>query len=163
MDAIYPGSFDPITKGHEDIIVRAAARFVRLHVIVCVNSSKQTLFTANERVDLIQEVCDEKKLKNVFVEKYDGLVATRCDYTKAVIVKGLRAVSDYEYELAMAMGNKKINDHCETFFIPTSPEYSFLSSSFIREMYRMGAYDESLVSKCVHEALIKEFEREREW
>ena len=136
--AIYPGSFDPVTLGHLNVIKRAAQAFDKLIVCVMVNSSKQGLFAPEERVDLIQRVT--KNLRNVEVEHSNELLA---DYARRkgsrVIVKGLRAVSDYEKEVQMAIINRKLYHNLDTFFIPSSEKYTYLSSSVVKEMARYGA------------------------
>ena len=136
--AIYPGSFDPITLGHLNVIKRAARAFDHLIVCVMVNSGKQGLFTAEERVELIRRVI--KNLRNVEVECSAELLA---DYAKRrgarVLVKGLRAVSDYEKEVQMAMINRKLNPNLDTMFIPSSEKYTYLSSTVVKEMARYGA------------------------
>ena len=136
--AIYPGSFDPVTLGHLNVIKRAAQAFDKLIVCVMVNSSKHGLFTPEERVNLIQRVT--KNLRNVEVECSDELLA---DYARRkgsrVVVKGLRAVSDYEKEVQMAIINRKLYPNLDTFFIPSSEKYTYLSSSVVKEMARYGA------------------------
>jgi pantetheine-phosphate adenylyltransferase len=136
--AIYPGSFDPVTLGHLNVIKRAAQAFDRVVVCVMVNSSKQGLFTPRERVDLLQRVT--RNLRNVEVDCSDELLA---DYARRkgarVVVKGLRAVSDYEKEVQMAIINRKLYHNLDTFFIPSSEKYTYLSSSVVKEMARYGA------------------------
>jgi pantetheine-phosphate adenylyltransferase len=136
--AIYPGSFDPVTLGHLNVIKRAAQAFDRVIVCVMVNSSKQGLFTPRERVDLLQRVT--RNLRNVEVDCSDELLA---DYARRrgarVVVKGLRAVSDYEKEVQMAIINRKLYHNLDTFFIPSSEKYTYLSSSVVKEMARYGA------------------------
>ncbi len=136
--AIYPGSFDPVTLGHLNVIKRAAQAFDKLIVSVMVNSSKQGLFTPEERVDLIRRVT--RNLRNVEVECSSELLA---DYARRkgsrVVVKGLRAVSDYEKEVQMAIINRKLYPNLDTFFIPSSEKYTYLSSSVVKEMARYGA------------------------
>ena len=136
--AIYPGSFDPVTLGHLNIIKRAAAIFDELIVCVMVNSSKNGLFTPEERVELIEKVTEG--LPNVKVDCSRQLLA---DYAKRrgarVLVKGLRAVSDYEKEVQMAMINRKLNPNLDTMFIPSSEKYTYLSSTVVKEMARYGA------------------------
>ena len=136
--AIYPGSFDPITLGHLNIIRRAAQIFDHVVVCVMVNSEKNPMFTLEERVELIQRVT--KRFPNVEVETFSGLLA---EYAKkfepAVIVKGLRAVSDFESEFQMALINKKINPNLDTMFLTATEKYTFLSSSVVKEMARYGA------------------------
>ena len=136
--AIYPGSFDPVTQGHLNIIKRAAAIFDELIVCVMVNSSKNGLFTPEERGDLIRQVTGE--LPNV---KEDCSRQLRADYAREngakVLVKGLRAVSDYESEIQMAMINAKLYEELDTVFLYTSPKYAYLSSTVVKEMARYGA------------------------
>lgn len=138
--AIYPGSFDPITLGHLNIIKRAASCFDRLIVCVMVNSEKadKGLFTPDERVELIRRTVE--KLPNVEVDSSSALVAEYAREKKAcTLVKGLRAVSDYEYELQMALINRKLNPRLETVFIPSSAKYTYISSSVVKEMASYGA------------------------
>lgn len=136
--AIYPGSFDPVTLGHLNVIKRAAQAFDRLIVCVMVNSSKHGLFSPEERVELIERVT--RNLRNVEVESSSELLA---DYARRkgsrVVVKGLRAVSDYEKEVQMAVINRKLYHNLDTFFIPSSEKYTYLSSSVVKEMARYGA------------------------
>lgn len=136
--AIYPGSFDPITLGHLNIIQRAANIFDKLIVCVMVNSEKHYLFTPQERVELIQRVT--KDLPNVEVELSDKLLATYAeDRGASVIVKGLRANQDFEKEFQMALINRKLNPRLDTMFLTANHEYMFLSSSAAKEMARYGA------------------------
>ena len=138
--AIYPGSFDPVTLGHLNIIKRAAAMFDEVIVAVMVNSRKQGtgLFTPEERVELIKKVtCN---IPNVTVEWSDELLASYAKQKKArVLVKGLRAVSDYEAEIQMAMINSKLYSKLDTVFLYTSPTYAYLSSTVVKEMAHYGA------------------------
>lgn len=137
--AIYPGSFDPITLGHLNIIKRAAMCFDKLIVCVMVNSEKDGgLFTPDERVELIERVV--YKLPNVEVDRSSALVAEYARQKKAcTIVKGLRAVSDYEKEVQMALINRKLNPRLDTMFLPSSAKYTYLSSSAVKEMARYEA------------------------
>ncbi len=138
--AIYPGSFDPITLGHLNVIKRAARCFDKVIVCVMVNAQKADtcLFTADERVDMIRRVV--ARLPNVEADRSSQLVA---EYAKekgaCTLVKGLRAVSDYEYELQMAMINRKLNPELETMFLPSSSKYTYISSSVVKEMAGYGA------------------------
>lgn len=131
--AVYPGSFDPVTNGHLDIIERSAKIFDRVVVAVLHNSAKQPAFSIEEKLDMLHKVTNH--LSNVEIDAFDGLLV---DYTKLkqaqTIIKGLRAVSDFEYELQMAMANRKQNPEIETLFMMTSTDYSFLSSSIVREL-----------------------------
>ncbi len=136
--AIYPGSFDPITLGHLNIIRRAAQCFDRLVVCVMYNSSKNGIFMPEERVELISRCV--KRFDNVEVDSSTGLLA---DYAKkrdaTVVVKGLRAISDYESEVQMAVINRKLNPDLETMFLASSEKYTYLSSTIVKEMARYGA------------------------
>lgn len=137
--AIYPGSFDPVTLGHLNIIKRAAAIFDELVVLVCVNSSKNSgMFTPEERLELIAKVTEG--IPNVRVDVCDGLVAGYARKHRArVLVKGLRAVSDYESEIQLAMVNAKLYSKLDTVFLHSSPKYAYLSSTVVKEMARYGA------------------------
>lgn len=146
--AICPGSFDPVTIGHLDIITRASKLFDRVLVVVSVNSSKRPKFTAQERVELIRRCVTH--LSNVQVETFDGLLA---DYARqkgaTAIVKGLRAVSDFEYEFQMALINKKLYPQAETVFLTTSAENMYLSSSVVKDIASYGGDISSLVPACI--------------
>jgi len=152
MKAIYPGSFDPVTNGHMDIVERAASTFDELVVAVAVNKEKRPLFTVEERVELLKEACGH--LSNVQVDYFSGLTV---DYVESkgasVIIRSLRAITDFEYELQMALTNKRLKDRVETLFMMTSAEYSFLSSSIVRELAELGAPLGGLVPSCVENKL----------
>ena len=136
--ALYPGSFDPITLGHLNIIRRASRIFDQVVVLVMMNSEKKSMFTIDERLALVQRVT--KRLPNVSVVTTDELLAEHAKkYEGAVLVKGLRAVSDFDYELQLALINKKMNAELETVFLPASEKYTFLSSTATKEMARYGA------------------------
>ena len=136
--AIYPGSFDPITLGHLNIIKRAALCFDKLIVCVMVDSQKHGLFTPEERVELIRKVVSQ--LPNVEVDCASVLLAEYARRRRArVIVKGLRAVSDFESEVQMAMVNRKLNPNVDTIFMPSHEKYTYLSSTVVKEMVRYGA------------------------
>ncbi len=135
--AIYPGSFDPVTNGHLDIISRASRIFDKVIVAVLVNSAKKPAFSLEERVDMLSIAT--KNIENVEVESFEGLLVDFAKQNKAgVIVKGLRAVSDFEYEFQMALLNEKLAPDVETVFLATSDKYCFLSSSIVREIARHG-------------------------
>lgn len=135
--AIYPGSFDPITLGHLNIIKRAALCFDKLIVCVMVNSQKNGLFTPDERVELIRRVVSQ--LPNVEVDASSVLLAEYARRRRArVIVKGLRAVSDFESEVQMAVVNRKLNPNVDTMFLPSNEKYTYLSSTVVKEMVRYG-------------------------
>jgi pantetheine-phosphate adenylyltransferase len=151
--AIYPGTFDPVTNGHLDLISRGAAIFDKLIVGISQNLEKDPLFAISERVEMLEAVTFD--WKNVEVEVFDGLLM---DYARAknarVIVRGIRAVSDYEYELQMAMMNRKIEPQIETVFMLPAVAYSFLSSRLVRELARLGApVVKDLVPPLVEERL----------
>lgn len=146
--AIYPGSFDPVTYGHIDIIKRAAAIFDELTVAVLNNSVKTPLFSVEERVKMLQEVC--KDIPNVKIDSFSGLLV---DYAKEthtdVIIRGLRAITDFEYELQMAQTNRKIYGEVDTVFLTTSLEYAYLSSTTAKEVAYFGKDVETFVPHCV--------------
>jgi len=149
--AACPGSFDPVTNGHLDIIERAAALFDEVVVAVGVNKSKSRLFTPEERIAMLEEAC--AGLPNVRIDSFDGLLTDFCKAEDIVaIVKGLRAVSDFDYELQMAQMNSSLAD-VETVFVPTSPEWSFLASSLVKEVATFGGDVSSLVPPLVLDRL----------
>jgi pantetheine-phosphate adenylyltransferase len=155
VNAVIPGSFDPITKGHLDIIERASTRFDGLVVAVLQNPTKQPLFPLDERVRLIKETISH--LDNVVVDTFEGLLVHFCRQRDIrMIVKGLRAVSDFEYELQMAQMNQQLGD-VETFFMSTSPEWSYLSSSLVKEVARFGGTVDNVVPEVVAKALAERF------
>ena len=149
--AIYPGSFDPVTLGHLNVIKRAAVMFDELIVCVSVNSSKPGgLFTPQERVELLRRVTEG--LSGVRVDCWDGLVADYARRNQArVLVKGLRAVSDYESEIQMAMLNTKLYSRLDTVFLYTSPKYAYLSSTVVKEIARYGSDLSDLVPRQIIE------------
>lgn len=155
--AVVPGSFDPITNGHLDIINRGAAVFGQVNVVVLNNSSKNPLFSVEERMELIKEATSH--LSNVKVDTYSGLLM---DYAESVhasaIIRGLRAVSDFEYEMQITSMNRVLNDEIETFFIMTKNQYSFLSSSIVKEVAKYGGKIEELVPPQVEAALRQKFQ-----
>jgi pantetheine-phosphate adenylyltransferase len=141
--AACPGSFDPVTNGHLDIIARASQLFDEVVVAVGVNRSKSRLFSPEERTEMLTEAC--VGFDNVRIDVFDGLLTDFCKQHDVVaIVKGLRAVSDFDYELQMAQMNSSLAD-IETVFVPTSPEYSFLASSLVKEVAMFGGDVSSLV------------------
>ena len=151
---IYPGSFDPITHGHLDIIKRAAAMFDKLIVVVMANSKKSCSFTPDERRELILK--SVKDIPNVEVDSYDGLLAEYAKIRKAsAIIKGLRAMSDFEYEFQMALTNKKLNPEVETLFLTTSTQYMYLSSSMIKQIASMNGDNSDFVPDEIHEDIVK--------
>lgn len=154
--AVCPGSFDPVTNGHLDIISRGAKIFDKVIVAVLNNSSKKALFSVEERISLLQEVTSG--LANVEIDSFDGLLM---DYMRSkqaqVVIRGLRAVSDFEYEMQIAAMNRKLNDEVETFFVMTNNRYSFLSSSIVKEVARYQASVADLVPPAVEQALREKF------
>ncbi len=153
--AVYPGSFDPVTLGHINIIERAAAIFDRLYVCVMVNSDKKPKFTQEERADMIRR--STAYLSNVVVETSDGLLVDYAESRGAcAIVKGLRAVSDFDSEFQMALANKKLNPSIETMFLASSEKYTYLSSTIAREMAKYGAdLTDSLPAEIIDEVSAK--------
>jgi len=152
--AIYPGSFDPITTGHLDIIKRASCLFDKLIVAVVKNYSKKPLFTTEERMELIRR--STQGLQNVEVDCFEGLLVDYVSNRKAqVIIKGLRAISDFEYEFQMALLNSKLKSEIETLFLMTSHKYSYLSSSMVKEIAGLGGCIQDLVPEEVREDIVK--------
>ncbi|WP_442599382.1 pantetheine-phosphate adenylyltransferase [Neobacillus sp. D3-1R] len=154
--AVCPGSFDPITLGHLDIIKRGAKVFDQVYVVVLNNSSKQPLFSVQERINLINEVT--KEIPNVKVDSFQGLLV---DYAKSVkanaILRGLRAVSDFEYEMQITSMNRVLDEEIETFFVMTNNQYSFLSSSIVKEVAKYNGNIADLVPHPVQKALKEKF------
>ena len=150
--AVYPGSFDPATNGHIDIIKRSGALFDKVIVAVLINPNKSPLFSVEERVDILRRTCGD--IKNVEIDSFSGLLIDYCKSKNAnVIVKGLRAVSDFEYELQMAHMNKKLNQEIETVFIMTSSRYSYLSSSLVKEVAQFGGCIRGLVPEIIEKEI----------
>jgi pantetheine-phosphate adenylyltransferase len=152
VTAIYPGTFDPVTNGHLDLVARGAMIFDRLIVAVAQNLEKEPLFAVKERVEMLEAVTFE--LKNVEVEVFDGLLM---EYARSrgagVVMRGIRAVSDYEYELQMAMMNRKIEPEIETVFMLPAEAYSYISSRLVKELARLGGPVKDLVPPLVVERL----------
>ncbi|MCL8026598.1 pantetheine-phosphate adenylyltransferase [Nocardioides bruguierae] len=149
---VVPGSFDPVTLGHLDVIARAAALFDEVVVAVGVNASKRRLFSAEERMDLLRRACAD--LPSVRVAGFEGLVTGFCAEIGAqAIVKGLRTAQDYEYELPMAHMNTRLTG-VTTLFLPTSPEHAFVSSSLVKEVAAFGGDTSAFLPAFVHEALV---------
>jgi len=149
--AVCPGTFDPVTNGHIDIVARASTLFDEVVVGVGVNKSKSRLFSADERIAMLERAC--RDFDHVTVAGFSGLLTDFCQAQGIhAIVKGLRAVSDFDYELQMAQMNASLAD-VETVFVPTSPEYSFLASSLVKEVAMFGGDVSGLVPDFVHEQL----------
>ena len=152
VTAIYPGSFDPVTNGHLDLIARGARIFDRLVVAVLQNLEKDPLFAASERVQMLRQVTSE--WANVEVDLFDGLLVEYVRRQNAqVILRGIRAVSDYEYELQMALMNRRLEPGVETVFMMPAERYSYLSSRLVREVAKLGGNIEGLVPAPVVERL----------
>jgi pantetheine-phosphate adenylyltransferase len=155
--AICPGTFDPVTSGHLDIITRACRFFDRFIVAVAANPWKKPVFSLEERVALLAKAV--KKFPNVEVTSFTTLLVEFAQQIQAnAIVKGLRAISDFEYEFQMAQINHKLDENIETFFVMASPEYSFLSSSAVREVASYGGCISGLVPEEIEEDLIRLFQ-----
>ena len=154
--AVYPGSFDPITNGHVDIILRGARLFPRILIAVLENPKKATLFPVRERVAIIRDIF--KNQPRIKVESFHGLLA---DFARAsgvgVVIRGLRAVSDFEYEFQMALMNQQLNPDLETLFMMPSARYTFLSSSLVKEVYALGGTVRGLVPPSVERKLREKF------
>ncbi len=152
--AMYPGTFDPITLGHEDLVRRASHLFDRVVVSIAANPSKEPMFSLEERVDLARSSLGD--LENVEVSGYDGLTV---DFAREnglrVIMRGLRAVSDFEYEFQLANMNRHLADDVETAFLTPNENYNFISSSLVREICSMGGDISEFVSPIVNDALIR--------
>jgi pantetheine-phosphate adenylyltransferase len=159
ISALVPGSFDPPTKGHVDVIGRCADLFDRVVVAVANNPSKNPMFTAEERMALLEKCC--VPWPNVTVASFDGLLVNFLRSSGAdVIVKGLRAVTDFEYELQLAQMNRHLSGTV-TLFVPTNPEFGYLSSSLVKEVAALGGSVDSLVPPCVAEVLKERWAHER--
>jgi pantetheine-phosphate adenylyltransferase len=149
--AVCPGSFDPVTNGHLDIVGRAAGLFDEVVVAVLVNKSKRSLFTVEERIGMLEEVA--QTFPNVVIDSFHGLLVDYCrEHGIAAIVKGLRAVTDFDYELQMAQMNQRLSG-VDTLFLSSSPEYSFVSSSLVKEVATYGGDIAHLLPDTVHARL----------
>lgn len=150
--ALFPGSFDPVTNGHLDVIKRALLLFDKLIVAVSVNNTKSGLFSLEERKQLLIRAC--KDIPNIEVICFEGLLVQAVQkYNAAAVIRGLRAISDFEYEFQMAMMNRELNKACETIFLMPSPEYSFLSSRMIKEIASFGGDISTFVPTVVVDAI----------
>lgn len=156
--AVYPGTFDPITNGHIDIIVRAAKLFTNIIVAVGENPQKEPLFSHCERMELVKQIVETLKLPNVEVGHFKGLLAQYADEIRATaIIRGLRAVSDFEYEFQMALANRKIYPDAETVFLMPSEPFVYLSSSMVKVIAQNNGDVSFFVPKIVETALYKKF------
>ena len=159
--AIYPGTFDPITLGHVDIVSRASSLFDTVILAVAASTSKNTVFSIDERVELSREVL--RGISNVEVQKFDGLMVDFAREKKAsVVLRGLRAVSDFEYEFQLAGMNRKLMPEVDTIFMPTSERYTYISSSLVREIAVYGGDVSDFVDPKVCEVLKSRFEKSTE-
>jgi pantetheine-phosphate adenylyltransferase len=158
--AIYPGTFDPITNGHLDIIERAIKLFDTVIVTIARNSSKNPLFSDKERLEMIREVV--KHLKQVEVDSFDGLLVNYAKKRNATaVLRGLRAISDFEYEFQLALTNRKLNDSFESVFLMPSERYTYLNSTIVREIARLGGDVSDFVPPVVKKAFEKKFKVQR--
>ena len=156
--AVYPGSFDPLTNGHVDIIERGARLFDRIVVAILVNGEKDPLFTADERKEIAIEVFGS--FSNVEIETFDGLLVDYAARKEAdVIVRGLRAISDFEYEMQMALMNRRLNRMIETVFMMPDERYTYLSSRLVKEVYALGGAITGLVPEIVETRLASKIQR----
>ncbi len=154
--AIYPGTFDPITLGHLDILKRGSNLFDRVIVTIAVNQSKVPLFSLDERIEMIEDAV--KKFDNVCVEKFDGLLVDFAKQQKAsVILRGLRAISDFEYEFQMALMNQHLAEKITTLFLMPNEKYTYLNSTIVKDVAKFGGNIEKFVTKFVAEKLISKF------
>lgn len=157
--AIYPGSFDPVTLGHLNIIKRAANAFDKVIVCVLINSEKNGIFTPEERVELLRRSI---QMENVEVDMYDGLLSNYAQEKNArVLVKGLRAVSDFESEVQMSIVNNKLNEELDTVFFPSSQKYSYLSSTVVKELARYNANLEDVLPREIIADVRRKMEEKR--
>ncbi|MBE7048603.1 MAG: pantetheine-phosphate adenylyltransferase [Ruminococcaceae bacterium] len=158
--AVYPGSFDPITCGHLDIIRRGSKLFDEVIVAVLNNSSKNPLFSAKERVELIKKSTTD--IPNCRIVFFDGLLVDFVEQQGAqVVIKGLRAISDFEYEFQMALLNKQLNHNIETFFMVTNAKYSYISSSIVKEVANLGGDFSELLPKEIYKDVKQKIEKGR--
>jgi pantetheine-phosphate adenylyltransferase len=154
MTSIYPGSFDPVTNGHVDIIERSQSIFDRVIVAVLVNIEKEPFFTTDERLEMLREVT--RKWDNVQVETFQGLLVNYAVAQKAqVILRGIRAVTDYEYEFQMALMNRRMQPGIETVFMVPAEAYTYLSSRLVKEIFLLGGSVEGIVPSVVEDFLNK--------
>ena len=157
-NAVYPGSFDPVTNGHLDIIKRASKIFDTLYVAILENSAKSPAFSMDERVELLKKVTAD--MDNVVIDKFSGLLVDYAESVDAhVIIKGLRAVSDFEYEFQMALMNRNLNRNIETLFMTTNEKYSYLSSSIVKEVAKHQGSLKGLVPEDLENTILTKFEK----
>ena len=164
--AIFPGSFDPLTMGHKDIIERSVDLFDEIIIAVLNNPDKNPMFSPKERCEMIGETLPEIETKNckILVESFRGLLV---DYAKerdcSAIVRGIRAVSDYEYELRMALMNRRLEPEIETVFLMAAEEYSYVSSHLVKQVFTLGRRVEGLVPALIEKKMREKMRQSREW
>ena len=155
---LYPGSFDPVTNGHIDVALRASSIFDRVVIAVAANAEKSPLFTTEERMELLRDAC--RDIRNIEISHFDGLLVNAlAKFDASAVIRGLRAVSDFEYEFQMALMNRGLNEKCETLFMMPSPEYSYVSSRLIKEIAKCGGDVSSFVPPVVAQAMRRKFGR----
>jgi pantetheine-phosphate adenylyltransferase len=158
--AVYPGSFDPITNGHVDIINRGLRIFEKIIVAVLENPKKKPLFSTKKRVAMINSIYQNEK--NVEVKAFEGLLIEFAKENKAkIVIRGLRAISDFEYEFQMALMNKKLDSKIETFFMVPSLKYSFLSSKLVKEVCMLGGSLTGLIAPQIEKNIIEKFKKNK--
>ncbi|MBO5369229.1 MAG: pantetheine-phosphate adenylyltransferase [Clostridia bacterium] len=158
--AVYPGSFDPVTNGHLDIIRRASKNFEKVYVAILINSAKNPRFSLEQRINWLKRATAD--LPNVEIASFSGLLVNYANEIGAnVIIKGLRAVSDFEYEFQMALTNRKLSPNIETMFLMTNEMYSYLSSSIVKEIANLGGSLEGLVPDFMIEEIKKEIRKKQ--
>lgn len=156
--AIYPGTFDPVTFGHLDVLERAAKMFDKIIISAAASTDKTTLFSPEERIEMLRRI--SAKMKNVETESFSGLLVDYARSKKAdVIIRGLRAISDFEYEFQMALTNRKIAPSIETVFLMPNEKYSYISSTFVREIAKYGGDVSEFVPGVVFDMLKKKFSK----
>ncbi|RKY56631.1 MAG: pantetheine-phosphate adenylyltransferase [Candidatus Neomarinimicrobiota bacterium] len=154
--AVYPGTFDPITNGHLDILMRASSIFDIVYIAVVINLHKDPLFSTEERIKLIEESI--KDFNNVKIKKFDGLIVDFAQKVGAtVVIRGLRAISDFDYEFQMALTNRQLNENVDTVFLMPHKDYTYLSSSTVREIAKFNGDVSAFVPDCVRKAMTKKF------
>lgn len=159
--AIYPGSFDPITNGHLDVIERGSKLFDEVVVAVLNNPDKQSMFSVPERIDMIRKVLASND--NCHVDSFQGLLVEYATAQKAVvIIRGIRAISDYEYELQMALMNRRLAPHLETVFLMSGEAYSYISSRLVKQIFTLGGSIDGLVPQLVESRMGEKLKRNRE-
>lgn len=158
--AVYPGSFDPITMGHVDIIRRGLKIFDKMIVAVLENPEKSPLFTTKERIDMIHKVFEEEE--NIQIKAFHGLLVDFAKKNRAqIVIRGLRAISDFEYEFQMALMNRKLNPDIETFFMMPNVSYTYLSSKLVKEIFMLGGCLKDLVPRYVEKKIKEKVKKEK--